>query len=161
MKVHLVAIGALFSLDVFALGIGVCTLLVAYVMLVVGVIKLVRGCFGDRKLIRHGALIVALHATIVALTNATVSWQQRMADERAAAIVLALKSYKAQHAACPSTLGALVPEYLPEIPRAKYTLAFGDFEYRHERHSGQLSYTRLPPFSRATFYCDTESWGES
>ena len=91
----------------------------------------------------------------------TISWNNRLARARAETIVSALTLYKAQHGDYPTKLSALVPEQLPAVPRAKYTLLFSDFSYFYDpiEHRGFLLYTPLPPFGRPTFSLERQSWG--
>ena len=54
--------------------------------------------------------------------------------------------------------GSLVPDFIPAVPRARYTLLFGNFEYdaRQGRHS--LMYVVIPPFGGQLYIFEQNRW---
>jgi hypothetical protein len=146
--------GFLFSQGVFA---GIVTL----VMVVLGTIHVFRGLVADPWRVRYGFSMIAIYAVMMASVVATIDANNRLARGRAEEIVAALKLYKSKTGDYPVHLTELVPEFLPAVPRAKYTLTFNEFHYHYEpaTHQGFLLYEAIPPFGRPTYRLDTDTWG--
>jgi hypothetical protein len=52
-----------------------------------------------------------------------------------------------------------VPEFLPAVPRAKYTLAYGEFTYwASSEKDHTLMYVALPPFGRRLYHFEQGVW---
>ena len=90
-------------------------------------------------------------------------WPLALLDprERAEEVVVALNAYRARTGDYPVRLSDLVPEYLPVVPLARYTLMFNELDYHHAaaQPGGFLVYTVIPPFGRRTYSLDTGTWG--
>jgi len=52
-----------------------------------------------------------------------------------------------------------VPEFLNEIPAAKYTLIRSDFRYSARGDKHDLMFVRLPPFGRPIYHFEAKKWG--
>jgi hypothetical protein len=82
-----------------------------------------------------------------------------MADRRAIELGKACLAYHARYQHYPQHLEELVPEFLPSVPVAKYTL--GGFFHYYRPTSGEpmLYYEALPPFGRRFYHMETGGWG--
>ena len=86
-----------------------------------------------------------------------------MAHSRAAArrIISAAESFRHEQGHYPSSLEELVPRYLPQIPRARYTVLLNEFSYRQSAGQHVLGWMVLPPFGSAGYFFEQKQWGES
>jgi len=151
---------AAYTLDAWVLGFGVFGALIGSVA---ALIALARGlsAFGQRQRSHAFAHLgmIGIWVFTAALTLGTTRWQASHAKAHAETVIAACKAYQAANGAYPDTLQALVPTYLPSIPRAKYTLVAGKFAYYRGR-PGQtmLMFTVIPPFMRTSYTFETDSW---
>ena len=114
----------------FFLTVSVCVLAALLASPVVAVIGcLVILCGGSKR-----TLIVA--GTVFAFTlssffaGATANrWQTRCTQQRAVEIIEAVEQYEAEHGVYPAELAAIVPDYLPAIPRTCMGLTGRTFFY--------------------------------
>jgi len=151
----------LYGVEAFLLAQGVFAGLAAFVMVVLGIIHVIRGLLADRWRVRYGSSMIAIYAVMMASVVLTIRANNRLAQRRAEGIVTALKLYRSKTGDYPVRLTALVPEYLPAVPLAKYTLLFNEFTYHHDpaQRQGFLMYAVIPPFGRRTYSLDTDTWG--
>ena len=154
------AVGLLF-IDGFALAQGALAGIVTVIMVLLGMVHLVIGLFGDRARVRTGAAMIAIYGLMMASVVATINANNQLASRRAGEIVVALNAYRSTTGDYPARLADLVPAYLPAVPRAKYTLMFDEFTYHHDpgKEGGFLMYAVLPPFGRRTYSLDRSTWG--
>ena len=154
--------GALFVFDALVLNQGFVALLV---ILLVFFVLLPRALWGLRtsralyleRLTKAGIYLLAC----VAVFAANVL-QNRMADRRAIEIGKACLAYHAKYNHHPQRLNELVPEFLPSVPAAKYTLGAGNNFFYFSSLNGRepmLFYEALPPFGRRFYHMETGSWG--
>ncbi|MFI5301565.1 MAG: hypothetical protein ACHREM_26045 [Polyangiales bacterium] len=112
---------------------------------------------------------VELHARVAAIAFVWLSFgvalvattaNRRLATRRASVIVAAIERYRAERGSYPETLHSLVPTYMPDVPRAKWTLGFADFKYwpRPEQGDATLFWTDIPPFGRPTYSSKRKQW---
>lgn len=81
------------------------------------------------------------------------------ARNHAAQVIDACRAYQARHGMLPDHLEDLVPEFLARVPRAKYTLQWGEFTYwTSSRTSHTLMYVSLPPFGRRVYHFEEGRW---
>jgi hypothetical protein len=109
------------------------------------------------RLSRAGIYLLAAAAVFV--TNVL---QNRMADHRAIELGNACLAYHAKYQHYPQHLDELVPEFIPSVPVAKYTLLGGEGFYYISRANGgepMLFYEALPPFGRRFYHMETGGWG--
>lgn len=158
---HAGAAVLLYGIDGFLLSQGVLAVLTTLVMVVLGLIHVVRGLLADRWRVRFGLSMIAIYAVMMGSVVATIHANNQLAARRADEVVVALKRYRATTGNYPVRLSELVPEYLPAVPRAKYTLAFDEFFYSYDpaEHRGVLLYVVIPPFGRRTYNLGTDTWG--
>ena len=74
-------------------------------------------------------------------------------------VVAAVKAFHAKQQRYPKNLQELVPDFLPEIPAAKYALMFNRFTYLASDKGQVLFYADLPPYGRPTFNFARNEWG--
>ena len=79
----------------------------------------------------------------------------------AAQVIEACRAYQARHGKLPDRLQELVPEFLPAVPPAKYTLSYGEFTYLTSGdQSHTLMYVALPPFGRRLYHFEETRWSQ-
>lgn len=156
---HVVAAAALYLIDALYLGQGALAGLLTAIMVVTGLIHVVRGLFGDRARVTRGAVLIGLYAAMMLLVVLTIRASNREARVRADRVIAALQGYREARGTYPEHLAELVPEFLPAVPRAKDTFAFGEFTYTwHEDSGGFLMYTDIPPFGRPYYDLRSGTW---
>jgi hypothetical protein len=140
---------------IFALGAAVLGL----ASLTVG--ALWSGLRGAPALARSRALRAGLYLFLGAATLATVRLHLATAESRATLVIDACRAFEQAHGALPNRLEELVPEFLSAVPRAKYTLAWGEFTYSaSETRRHTLMYVTLPPFGRRIYHFEEARWSQ-
>ena len=92
-------------------------------------------------------------------TFAGIQFHLATAEHHSADVIAACKAYQVRHGMLPATLQQLVPEFLPAVPRAKYTLAYGEFLYwASSPNAHTLMYYALPPFGRRLYHFEEGVW---
>ena len=91
---------------------------------------------------------------------ATMSFHASTAEKHAAQIIEACQTFKVRRGTLPNRLEELVPEFLPSVPRARYTLAYGQFTYWASAQSHTLMYVALPPFGRRVYHFEQSRWSQ-
>lgn len=76
------------------------------------------------------------------------------AVRRAGDIAAACEAYKAKTGAYPENLRALVPEYIKDIPAAKFTIMWAQYRLVGNR----LMYVREPGMLASAYDLDTKEW---
>lgn len=83
---------------------------------------------------------------------ATNIQHQAMSERRAPLVIEAIGKFRDSHATYPAKLQDLVPAQLPSVPRARYTLLFGNFEYMFQRQDMPLlMFYAVPPMGRRVY----------
>jgi hypothetical protein len=153
-------LGALFLLDLGYSGQGLTSLLVAVlggVLLAGGVVR--AALKGAAPLARSRALRAGMYIVLGAATLTTMRINAATAETGATRVIAACRSFERGHGALPDPLEDLVPEFLPAVPRAKYTLAYGKFTYATSATGGHsLIYVALPPFGRRIYEFEPARW---
>jgi len=74
-------------------------------------------------------------------------------------IIAACRAFQARHGRLPDELEELVPDFLPELPPAKFDGPHFGFTYSvmHERHV--LGWTHIIPFGRPFYVFEEDRWG--
>ena len=68
------------------------------------------------------------------------------------------EKYKDKNNEYPESLTDLVPDFISEIPVAKYTLNSNRFFYISSKDSHSLFYMAMPPFGRPTYSFEKQKW---
>ena len=114
-----------------------------------------RGDHARARLLRRRA---AVWATVVVVTIVWLTANVILAERRADTLIAAVRRYEARHQRLPDTLQALVPEFLPAVPRAKYTLILGNFIYSAVEGRHLLMWVVIPPFGRQLYNFEADRW---
>ncbi len=99
--------------------------------------------------------IAALYAGLGLTTLAVINANWRIAEHKAKPIIVACEGFHAKYQRYPQKLDELVPEFLPSIPRAKYTLAARDFGYDN---AGPSLYFLVAFHGVASYDFQTRTW---
>lgn len=76
-------------------------------------------------------------------------------------MIEACQAYQTRHGKLPDHLEELVPEFLPTVPRAKYTLQWEEFTYSKSSNTAHtLMYVALPPFGRQLYHFEQGTWSQ-
>ncbi|BBP02081.1 hypothetical protein [Sulfuriferula nivalis] len=102
------------------------------------------------------AAIYSIMVLLVFLANVA---NNKLAKYRAENLIVAIEKYHQETGHYPEKLNNLVPEYISNIPLAKYTLFFNKFRYINHKDTQALYYVELPPFGRPTYSFNRQSWG--
>lgn len=80
--------------------------------------------------------------------------------DKADTVIAALKAYHAKTGHYPDKLEQLVPEYLPAIPKARFSLTMNEFRYfvSQGKDSHNLSYIAMPPFGFTYYNLENGQW---
>jgi hypothetical protein len=141
--------GLLFDQGLFSLAFGAALILgrLPYVLLS-------RHSALRRPRLRNIAVYLLAVGAVLAVTNLN----NRIAQTRADALVVAVNSYHAKHARYPESLDRLVPEFIDRIRPAKLTLGDSRFRYITGEGGAMLYYTVLPPYGRRVYDFPSRTW---
>jgi hypothetical protein len=157
-----VALGVLFLFDLGYAGQGLLSLLVAVCGLgVLTVGALWSAVRGAAPRARSRALRAGLYLLLGLAAYGTARFHGATAETHAVRVIEACRAFEARHGMLPNRLEDLVPEFLPAVPRAKYTLAWGEFTYStftEKRHT--LMYVAFPPFGRRVYHFEARRWSQ-
>jgi hypothetical protein len=141
LRWSLLASVALYLVDAFVVGSGAITcglaLLGYLAALLIGLPLLVLRRPGTALQLLAFAGVFSLAAIA---TVATVVLHSRVAQNRTEVIAVACHQYMQRNGRYPERLAALVPVDLPRVPRARYTLFFGEFEYTSSSNRPWISF---------------------
>lgn len=155
------ALAILFLLDLGFAGQGLFSMLVAIggfgLLATRALWAAVRG--RSSALIRARSMRAGLYLLLGVATVVTMRFHTATAQTHARQVIEACHAYQARHGKLPDRLAELVPEFLPAVPRAKYTLQWGDFSYSTSEHNTHtLMYVALPPFGRRLYHFEQATW---
>jgi hypothetical protein len=150
----------LYVLDAFVLNQGVVAVLAA---LVVTVLRLPRAALAlarrDWAAARIHAVAAGIYLVMAAAVLGTNYMNNQLAHHRADMVIGAIRQYEVPHRRLPDRLEELVPDFLPSVPRAKYTLVFNSFLYLASPNRHSLVWITFPPFGRVTYNFEDDRWG--
>lgn len=112
---------------------------------------------------RDGATRLVQNTAGLAMTAFVVLRPDRAGSERARRnadhLITACRAFQTRHGQLPQALTELVPEFLPELPPAKYAGPHFGFTYDagHGRHV--LGWTERIPFGRPFYVFEEDRWG--
>jgi hypothetical protein len=154
----------LFGLDAVCSGQGFFAVLVAFVAIVVQVGLAIRNAVNGRwrPVTRHLAAC-GVYALSFLLVWTYILTDRDGAARRAEKLITACHAYEAKYGRYPEHLGELVPEFVDRIPRARYVVMWGEFDYHafpaegaERRHT--LKYVVVPPFGRRLYHLEERRW---
>jgi len=162
----------LFLLDGLVVGLGAFTMLavVLAIPLQLG-FSIWRAFKRDRAQSLAHLAAAGIYVASAVLVGGYIAANTRLAAKRALEVIAACRRYEATHGRLPDSLIELVPNTLPSVPRAKYMVMYGDFQYsvvRSPAFPGDttpreaplhvLRYTVVPPFGRRIYSFESDSW---
>lgn len=149
------------GLDAFLFGQGV----IAFVVFAVGLLYLVPRALlalrGDRALFKLRLAKAGVTMAAGAAAIAAIGYANRVAEDRALAVISAVETFKAKRGRYPDRLNELVPAFLPAVPSAKPYGMLGQFQYWSSQPPDvhhTLMYTALPPFGRRLYNFEEHRW---
>ena len=156
------ALIVLFLLDLGYAGQGLSSIFVALCGVVWLAIGALRSAFrGEASRARMRALRATLYLALGIAAYGTASFHRSTAETHAARVIDACRAFQARRGALPNRLDDLVPEFLTAVPRAKFTLAYGEFTYStRDEHRHTLMYVTLPPFGRRVYHFEGARWSQ-
>ena len=101
---------------------------------------------------------ISIYGSMAILVFVSIAINNNIAQKRANALIVTIGTFYQDTGQYPENLEALVPEYLPMVPKSKYTFAFNEFRYINRDGNVSLFYTDLPPFGRPTYDFDKKQW---
>jgi hypothetical protein len=162
----------LVALDGVVVGQGLLTIVIAALAVVTQIgLSLWRALKREkaRSLAHLGA--AGVYVVTVCLVWGYIAFNARLAQRRAGQLIAACRDHEAKHGRLPQTLADLVPGSLPSVPRARYTLLFGGFQYSVSAADGPaghgavpagsthvLQYVVLPPLLRRRYVFELDAW---
>jgi hypothetical protein len=116
----------------------------------------------NRRIARLRAAKAGIYLLAAISIFVTLGLQNSMADRRAVKLGDACLAYRTKYHHYPKNLEALVPEFIPSVPVARYGLLGGDrFNYSSQEDDREpmLYYEAMPPFGRRFYHMESRSWG--
>jgi hypothetical protein len=153
----LVLAGALVFVDALWLNQGLYSLLFAAGVLLIGLPRALLRKF--RPVRRQRLRNLAIYLCAVLLVWVLNILNNRIAQSRAEELIAAVKAYRGKNGRYPQRLQELVPSFIAQVPRAKYTLSFNTFTYVASDADPLLMYAALPPFGRPVYSFAGGTWG--
>ena len=92
----------------------------------------------------------------IVLTNNAVQWT--IAESHSEQIIAACEHFRVSYGRYPKTLDELLPQQLPSVPRAKYCMRYGTFEYHSDEGGHRLLWYKVPPFGRRIYRFEDGQW---
>jgi hypothetical protein len=157
MKSIVVAV-PLFIIDAFMLNQGIIALVILFIALPFMAVRTIKKR-EDGVELKKRLIIMGIYGTMVVLVFASNHLNNVIAKNRAEVIIKACEQYKLKNGVYPHVLSVLVPEFLNEIPTAKYTLLFNQFRYIASANHHSLMFEAIPPFGRSYYILEEKKWG--
>ena len=148
--------GGLFIIDAFVLNQGVLASVICLSIVLIMLINNIR----YRKDFKKRLIIMGIYAAGAVLTIGVIRFNNSMARQHAEIIIQACGQYWNQKGGFPDRLEDLVPDYLKQVPRAKYAFSNNRFIYRSRPDSHTLMYVAFPPFGRKIYSFENRKWGQ-
>ncbi|MEK6742604.1 MAG: hypothetical protein AABZ15_03290 [Nitrospirota bacterium] len=160
IRKHSIIALSLFVLDAFILNQGVLSAGILFVALVsLAVMGAMMIFKKEREFLKRRTIIAVIYAVMALMVQGSNDLNNRVAMKHAGMIITACENYKNKHGAYPAKLSDLVPEFLNNVPPAKYTFASGNFRYSASDTKHDLMFVRFPPFGRPIYHFETKKWG--
>lgn len=151
----LVGAFVLLAWDAVVSGSFMASILVCPVWCVVSLVKAVI----QRPGWKIGLSRILVPALTLGLVLGNAALQSRIAGANAQRIIGACEQFRVANGRYPSQLKELEPRYLGSLPRAKYSLVFGEFRYWSFEGKHRLMWVAIPPFGRRIYDFERREWG--
>jgi hypothetical protein len=122
MRIHLI-VASLLVIEELVVGTGI-----GCVAILVGAALLIVYFLGRRKS-RGQLVLAAVYALTGIVSFVVIQTNWRTAEARSQPIITACKQFHAKYQRYPEELRELVPEFIPAVPHAGYTLISRRFNY--------------------------------
>lgn len=157
MKRSLIIASFLFFLDAFVLNQGFIAFVILFVVVPV-MLKKAISARKDKALLKKQLLNAGIYSIAAIMVLASNSINNTIAQRNADKIIQACEQYKAKHGIYPERLSELIPDFLKDIPPAKYSLAGAPFRYFAREDSHALMYEAVPPYGRKYYVFEKRVW---
>ena len=148
---------ALVTIDAVFVNQGVISALIGVVAML---ILVPRASLAKDPALRRLRLAKAAIVLAAALSVLGLNWaNNRLARHRAESLIVAVDAFKQKNQRYPTKLDELVPNFIADVPVAKYAFVSSKFYYYASPDSHVLLYMKLPPFGRATYDFEKNKWG--
>jgi hypothetical protein len=147
----------LIVIDAFVLNQGAIALVVGLWLLLVGLPR----TFLAKKYVTvrpQRLRNIAVYLTAVIMVFVLNAVNNRIAQARAESLITAVKAFHAKNQRYPRSLEELVPDFVEQVPVAKYTFVESRFVYVTSDRSTILFYVASPPFGRPTYSFTRNEW---
>ena len=121
--------------------------------------RLRRGCILTAARVLRGAMVAA--APLLRPLYRSHQTANARARENAESIIRACRAFQAKHGRLPDSLEALVPEFLPSLPPARYDGPHFGFQYTVDSTSQRhvRGWTDTIPFGLPFYVFEEDRWG--
>jgi hypothetical protein len=147
----------LFGLDAFWLNQGIIALITVMIVLPAMTIKAFIS-WKNKPLLKKRLTACGIYFLMSLFIFASISLNNKIARSRAEILIAACENYRDKNNEYPENLSDLVPDFINEIPDAKYTLNSNRFFYISSKGSHSLFYMKLPPYGRPTYCFEKQKW---
>ena len=155
LRSTVITAGCLFSVDAVVFGWFALAMLASF-FLVVWLVPRTLLAFIRGEVFAVRGMKTGIYLLTVAAILAAYSANSHLARSGANTVIAAVDQFKSHHHRYPKLLKELVPEYLKSVPRAKYTVTYGEFVFSGGGPS--LMYYQFPPFLRRVYNFDSRKW---
>ena len=149
---------SLFIIDAFMLNQGTIALFILFITLPFMTVRTIKKR-EDSVELKKRLIIMGIYATMIVLVFASNHLNNVIAKSKAELIIKACEQYRIKNGVYPPELSVLVPEFLKEIPTAKYTFLSNQFRYITSADRHRLMFTSIPPFGRSYYILEEKKWG--
>jgi hypothetical protein len=156
MKSIVIAV-SLFIVDALVLNQGIISLAVLFVAIPFMAVRTIKKR-EDSVVLKQRLIIMGIYAIMVVLVFASNHLNNVIAKNRAEVIIKACEQYKLKNSVYPDALSVLIPEFLKEIPTAKYTFSSNQFRYNASADHHSVMFTAIPPFGRSYYILEEKKW---
>jgi hypothetical protein len=166
LRFHAIAAAVIYVLNAFYLGQGLIAFLVMIIFILIGLGQTLVKALRGQRILMTPLRNMAIYAICFVAVVSTIRINNEIAKSRADKVISAVKQYKAKYQRYPETLQTMVPEFLPSVPLAKYTLLFNDLKYWRQEYkideqlheNATLLYVEVPPSAQSIFNFEENQW---
>jgi len=113
----------------------------------------------DKALSKERLIRAGIYIFMAVMVFISVNLNNRLAVHRANQLIKACNSYYTKHQSYPDKLEDLAPDFITEVPLAKYSLLYNNFIYISGEGRHLLAYYLMPPFGRRIYNLEKGHWG--
>ncbi|MEE8300301.1 MAG: hypothetical protein V3R28_03240 [Desulfatiglandales bacterium] len=158
LRKSLITAAVLYIFDAFIINQGAIALIT---ILVVVILFLPRAIFSikDKPLFKNRLLKATIYFIMAVAIFGSNFINNKIAKYRAERLIEACYKYHNKYQQYPNKLEDLVPDFIPRVPSAKFTLSFNKFRYISSDKHHMLTYVHRPPFGRPFYDFEKGKWG--